>query len=79
MASWSMVPPGPHKAMTPGIQVSFIGPSMGEPVVALAQNIRKHAETFSNRVDLVTAETGRPVAQGLLTYRIVVGEALPTR
>lgn len=79
MASWSMVPPGMHKAMTPGIQVSFVGPSMGEPVVALAQNIRKHAETFSNRVDLVTAETGRPVAQGLLTYRIVVGETLPSR
>ena len=35
--------------------------------------------TFSNRVDLVTAETGRSVAQGLLTYRIVVGEKLPSR
>jgi len=79
MASWSMVPPGLHKAMTPGIQVSFVGPSSGEPVVALAQNLRKHAETFSNRVDLVTAETGRSVAQGLLTYRIVVGEKLPSR
>lgn len=79
MASWSMVAPGLHKAMTPGIQVSFVGPSSGEPVVALAQNMRKHAETFSNRVDLVTAETGRPVAQGLLTYRIVVGETLPSR
>lgn len=79
MASWSMVPPGLHKAMTPGIQVSFVGPSSGEPVVAMAQNLRKHAETFSNRVDLVTAQTGRPVAQGLLTYRIVVGETLPSR
>jgi len=79
MASWSMVPPGPHKAMTPGIQVSFTGPSTGETVVALARNLRKHAESFSNRVDLVTAEGGRPVAQGLLTYRIVVGEKLPSR
>jgi uncharacterized protein (TIGR00369 family) len=79
MASWSMVPPGPHKAMTPGIQLSFVGPSSGEPVVALAQNLRKHAESFSNRVDLVTAGSGRPVAQGLLTYRIVVGEKLAPR
>lgn len=79
MASWSMVTPGAHKAMTPGIQVSFMGPSAGEPVVALALNLRKHAETFSNRVELVTADSGRPVAQGLLTYRIVVGEKLPPR
>lgn len=78
MASWSMVAPGLHKAMTPGIQVSFVGPSLGEPVVALAQNMRKHAESFSNRVELVASGSGRLVAQGLLTYRIVVGESLPS-
>ena len=73
MASWSLVPPGLHKAMTPGLQMSFFGASGGEEVVALARTLRKHAEIFHNRVDLVT-EGGRPVASGLLTYRIVVGE-----
>lgn len=78
MASWSMVPLGPHKAMTPGIQIAFVAPSRGERVVALARNLGKHAETFSNRVELVGAESGRLLAHGLLTYRIVVGERLPS-
>ncbi len=79
MASWSLVPLGNHKAMTPGIQVSFVAPSLGERLVALSENFRKHAETFSNRVEVVAAESGRLVAHGLLTYRIVVGEKLPTQ
>jgi uncharacterized protein (TIGR00369 family) len=78
MASWSLVPLGLHKAMTPGIQIAFVAPSRGETVVALARNLRKHAETFSNRVELVGAESGRLLAHGLLTYRIVVGEKLPS-
>lgn len=77
MASWSLVPLGNHKAMTPGIQVSYVAPSRGEPLLALAHNFRKHAETFSNRVEVVGGETGRLIAHGLLTYRIVVGEKLP--
>ena len=77
MASWSLVPLGLHKAMTPGIQVAFVAPSRGERVVALARNLAKHAETFSNRVELVGAASGRLLAHGLLTYRIVVGEKLP--
>ncbi len=79
MASWSLVPPGNHKAMTPGLQVSFVAPSRGERLRALARTVRKHAETFSNRVEVVAAESGRLVAHGLLTYRIVVGEKLPTQ
>ena len=71
MASWSLVPPGLHKAMTPGLQMSFFGASEGEDVVALALTLRKHAEIFHNRVDLVSAG-GRLLATGLLTYRIVV-------
>jgi uncharacterized protein (TIGR00369 family) len=78
MASWSLVPPGNHKAMTPGIQVGFVAPSRGERIAALALNVRKHADRFSNRVDVVGLESGRLVAHGLLTYRIVVGEQLPT-
>jgi uncharacterized protein (TIGR00369 family) len=77
MASWSLVPLGNHKAMTPGIQVSYVAPSRGERVRALAENVRKHAESFSNRIEVVGAKSGRLVAQGLLTYRIVVGETLP--
>lgn len=78
MASWSLVPLGLHKAMTPGIQIAYVAPSRGERVVALARNLGKHAETFSNRVELVGAESGRLIAHGLLTYRIVVGEKLPS-
>lgn len=73
MASWSLVPPGLHKAMTPGLQMSFLARSEGEEVVALARTVRKHAEIFHNRVDLV-GDGGRLLATGLLTYRIVVGE-----
>lgn len=78
MASWSLVPLGLHKAMTPGIQIAYVAPSRGEGVLALARNLGKHAETFSNRVELVGATTGRLLAHGLLTYRIVVGERLPS-
>ncbi len=77
MASWSLVPPGNHKAMTPGIQVSYVAPSRGERVRALAENVRKHAESFSNRIEVVGAKSGRLIALGLVTYRIVVGETLP--
>ncbi|MEE2702421.1 MAG: PaaI family thioesterase [Myxococcota bacterium] len=77
LGSWSLVPLGAHKAMTPGIQISYAAPSKGERVVALSRNLRKHAEAFSNRVDLVGEKTGRLIAQGLLSYRIVVGEKLP--
>jgi uncharacterized protein (TIGR00369 family) len=78
MASWSLVPLGNHKAMTPGLQVSFVAPSRGERLLALARTVRKHAETFSNRVDVIGESTGRLMAHGLLTYRIVVGEKLPS-
>ncbi len=78
MASWSLVPPGAHKAMTPGIQVGFVAPSRGERIAALATNLRKHADSFANRVEVVGLDSGRLVAHGLLTYRIVVGEQLPT-
>jgi uncharacterized protein (TIGR00369 family) len=78
MASWSLVPLGLHKAMTPGIQIAYVAPSHGERVLALARNLGKHAETFSNRVELVGAASGRLIAHGLLTYRIVVGERLPS-
>ncbi len=79
MASWSLVPPGNHKAMTPGIQVGFVAPSRGERIAALASNVRKHADSFANKVDVVGVESGRLVAHGLLTYRIVVGEQLPAQ
>jgi uncharacterized protein (TIGR00369 family) len=78
MASWSLVPLGMHKAMTPGIQIAYVAPSKGERVVALARNLGKHVETFSNRVEIVGATSGRLIAHGLLTYRIVVGERLPS-
>ncbi len=78
MASWSMVPLGNHKAMTPGIQVSFVASSDREGIVALAENVRKHAERFSNRIEVATVKSGRLIAHGLLTYRIVVGEKLPS-
>jgi len=72
MASWSVVGIDlRYKASTVGIHVSFHAPACGD-LVAEARTWRRKDEIFLNQVVASEAESGRVVATGAVTYRIVV-------
>jgi acyl-CoA thioesterase len=73
MASWSLVGLDFRlKASTVGIHVSFQAPARSEDVVADARTIGRTDESFSNVVVVYGVGSGRAVATGSVTYRIVV-------
>jgi uncharacterized protein (TIGR00369 family) len=72
MASWSVVGIDfRYKASTVGIHVSFHLPAR-EDLVAEARTSRRNDEVFLNQVTASEADSGRVVATGSVTYRIVV-------
>jgi uncharacterized protein (TIGR00369 family) len=73
MASWSLVGLDFRlKASTVGIHVSFHAPARGEDVVADARTIGRTDESFANVVAVYGLGSGRAIATGSVTYRIVV-------
>lgn len=73
MASWSLVGLDfRYKASTVAVHASFHAPAIGEEVVAHARTIRRANESFSNTVTVSGSTSGRTVATGSVTYRIVV-------
>jgi uncharacterized protein (TIGR00369 family) len=72
MASWSVVGIDlRYKASTVGIHVSFHAPARGD-LVAEARTWRRNDEIFLNQVVASEAGSGRVIATGAVTYRIVV-------
>ncbi|HZP43191.1 MAG TPA: PaaI family thioesterase [Candidatus Binatia bacterium] len=73
MASWSVVGLDLRsKAATVGITASFHERTGAEDVVAHARTLRRIDEIFLSTVVLVGRDSGRVVATGGVTYRIVV-------
>lgn len=61
-----------YKASTPAIHVSFHAPAPpGEGAVAHARTLSRTGESFLNAVTVYAAESGRAIATGSVTYRIV--------
>lgn len=73
MASWSVTGVDlRYKASTPAIHASFHAPApRGEGVVAHARTLSRANESFLNAVTVYGAESGRALATGSVTYRIV--------
>jgi len=73
MASWSVTGVDlRYKASTPGIHLSFHAvPAIGEGVVAHARTLSRASESFLNAVTVYGATSGRALASGSVTYRIV--------
>ena len=75
LASWSLVPLDPrNKASTVDLHVSWCGAAPGDGLVAVAETLQRRDEIFINTVTVTAASTGRVVAFGTVTYRIVVPE-----
>jgi uncharacterized protein (TIGR00369 family) len=75
IAAWSLVPLDPrNKASTVDLHVSWCGPAPGDALVAVAETLQRQNEIFINTVAVTAARTGRVVAVGTVTYRIVVPE-----
>ena len=75
LASWSIVGLNlSYKASTAGIHVNYHGPAVEEDVVAHARTLRRNNEIFLNSVTVSGRSSGRVVATGSVTYRIVVTE-----
>ena len=73
MASWSVVGLDfTYKASTVGIHVSYHTAARGEDVVAHGRTLRRTDESFLNAVTVVGRRSGRVIATGAVTYRIVV-------
>lgn len=73
MASWSIVGLDfRYKASTVGIHVNYHAPAINEDVVAQARTLRRNNEIFLNHVTVSGRRSGRLVATGSVTYRIVV-------
>lgn len=72
MASWSIAGLDlRYKASTVGIHVSYHAPARDE-VAAEARTWRRNDEIFLNQVTVSERGSGRVVATGTVTYRIVV-------
>ena len=72
MASWSIAGLDlRYKASTAGIHVSYHAPARAD-VVAEARTWRRNDEIFLNQVAVSERGSGRVVATGTVTYRIVV-------
>ncbi len=73
MAAWSIVGLDfRYKASTVGIHVNYHAPAIKEDVVAQARTLRRNNEIFLNQVTVSGCQSGRLVAAGSVTYRIVV-------
>jgi uncharacterized protein (TIGR00369 family) len=73
LASWSLAGPDLRaKASTVGIHVNFHGRARDETVVAHARTLTRRDESFLNAVIVRGAASGRLVATGSVTYRIVL-------
>jgi uncharacterized protein (TIGR00369 family) len=73
LASWSITGLNfAYKASTVGIHVSHHARAVREEVVAHARTLRRNNEIFLNQVTVSGRDTGRVVATGAVTYRIVV-------
>lgn len=73
MASWSLVPLDPrNKASTVGLHLSPYAAARDEEVVAVARTLRRDNEIFQNVVEVQGVTSGRRIAAGSVTYRIVV-------
>ncbi len=73
LASWSITGLNfAYKASTVGIHVSHHARALGEEVVAHACTLRRMNEIFLNQVTVSGRDSGRVVATGAVTYRIVV-------
>jgi len=72
MASWSIAGLDlRYKASTVGIHVSYHAPARAD-VTAEARTWRRNDEIFLNQVTVSERGSGRVVATGTVTYRIVV-------
>lgn len=73
LASWSITGLNfAYKASTVGIHVSHHARARREELVAHARTLRRMNEIFLNQVTVSGRESGRVVATGSVTYRIVV-------
>lgn len=73
LASWSITGLNfAYKASTVGIHVSHHGRALHEEVIAHARTLRRNNEIFLNQVTVSGRDSGRVVATGSVTYRIVV-------
>ena len=73
LASWSITGLDfTYKASTVGIHVSHHARALREDVVAHARTLRRMNEIFLNQVTVSGRDSGRVVATGSVTYRIVV-------
>ena len=73
LASWSITGLNfAYKASTVGIHVSHHARALGEEVIAHARTLRRMNEIFLNQVTVSGRDSGRVVATGSVTYRIVV-------
>jgi uncharacterized protein (TIGR00369 family) len=73
MASWSLTGIDfRYKASTVGIHVSYHGRAEGEGVEAVGRTLRRNNEIFLNHVTVSARRSGRLLATGSVTYRIVV-------
>lgn len=73
LASWSLVAPDFRgKASTAGLHLSHHGRVRGEALVAHARTLSRRNESFLNVVTVSAVPSGRLVASGSVTYRIVL-------
>jgi uncharacterized protein (TIGR00369 family) len=73
LASWSITGLNfAYKASTVGIHVSHHARAVREEVIAHARTLRRMNEIFLNQVTVSGRDSGRVVATGAVTYRIVV-------
>lgn len=74
LASWSIAGLNfAYKASTVGMHISYHTPAQWEDVVAYARTVRRNNEIFFNDVTVGVRGSGRLVATGAVTYRIVIG------
>lgn len=73
LAAWSIVGLNmSYKASTVGIHVNYHAAAISEDVVAEARTLRRNNEIFLNQVTVHGRTSGKIVASGAVTYRIVV-------
>jgi uncharacterized protein (TIGR00369 family) len=72
-ASWSLTGfERGSRASTVGLHVSYHAPALGEEVVAHGRTLTRANESFLNAVTIYGERSGRTIATGSVTYRIVV-------
>lgn len=73
LASWSLVVPDFRgKASTAGLHLSHHGRAPGEALLAHARTLSRRNESFLNVVTISGVSSGRLIASGSVTYRIVL-------